>query len=172
MSPVDWRPAWERQQRELQREQRRAETDRAIVEERLPPNLETLMHWLNRGADEFGAVWKGAAALALDLGWSDTWVYVLLKRACELGVLHQVDQGGGCHRTSTYALKIGFWRLSERNPHMHRDWADRVRAIRATVQGWLADLFWTHHEQHGCGDRCWRFAPRELKQPPIDWAET
>ena len=163
MSPVEWKDAYAR-------EQRRAETDRAIVEARLAPNLETLLHWLNRCVDEHGAVWKGAAALAVDLNWSETWVYILLDRACKTtSFLVQVVQGGGCHRTSTYALKIGYWRDDPKNPQMHHDWGERRRSILEKVRDWLEDVFLEHKERKSCSGKCWRFAPRWVKQEPIDW---
>lgn len=140
----------------------RGRTHRAIVHMNLGASGK-LLHRLAELVDANGATWTGAASIAREMEYSETWIRVLLRRLRDDGYIQQVQHGGGCHRTSVYLLKIGAWRDDPRDPHMHAAFAERIKSTLRQWHDWLEGLFIAHH-QHSA--RCWRFAPAHLKPPP------
>lgn len=128
-----------------------------------------LRHLVDAVSTEHGVVWLGAIELASRLGRTERRARQLLAEARADGWIQRVHVGGGRHRTSHYALKIGAWRDDPRDSHPSATFATRTKAGSAAGLAWLQQLYCDHLALgKSC---CLVFAPRELKNPEISWVE-
>jgi hypothetical protein len=168
---VEWRPAWERL-RDVATMRGRTNDAITALERRgdmSAPIARLLRHLLDfaneRGGTRIGAVSLGEAMLRQKRRVLD-----LLAMACEQGWLQRIRKGGGKHRTNRFLFKIGVWRDDPQDAHAQVHFSQRWRDENAEADEAERRIFWDHRERGTC--QCWTFAPRELKQPSIDWGPT
>lgn len=118
-------------------------------------------------ANERGGTRIGAVSLGQVMSRCKKRVLQLEAIACAEGWLQRIRHGGGKHRTNRFLFKIGVWRDDPHDEHAQNHFSQRLKAENAASDEAELQLFWDHRERGSC--RCWVFAPRELKQPTIEW---
>lgn len=169
MSP-EWRPAWERFKTP---EARRGRTNDAITalerEGYLEAHIARFLRHLLDFANARGGVRIGAEKFGQVIQRCKKRVLQLEAIAVEQGWLQLVQRGGGKHRANHFIFKIGVWRDEAADPAAQVHFSERVKAELRDAFWDFVDWYRWHHDNESCSPDCWRYAPREAREPAIAW---